>query len=623
MGKPIQRNWGSRVVGKIGQTQPKVLFSNPAGENSFASETYTNKYGQNTVPEELRRHGYPVIGNEKLSQPYFEKQVVRYPAKNLYDLGFFNGFPFLLDKKVDYLHCPVDEVQIGSDFTFLPSGISQRNAKQVFVDVSDNSTSELGGTYDLSANQNTFEPDCLPRSVAANNFWNLACIETDWAIHTTSAPAEYQTGYCYNPDGQSTSGIQLVTQDFEVVDSVYEQSFPPNLRQYAEITGSKQTQSINDDGLIVGSGQNFSSCFFLGDNTGNYANAFFPLTIQPDNTGAFVITLDEGVANFFDAHSQYGSKKAFNCNMMFDFNIQNRDEEGFERNAIEYHSFPTKAYIVPAAGWDFEVICSKVKGIYYQYDFNPAARFVGDQASFRNYRPLPNGDLKIIHQRTTTSSRGYENIIYNGLGYTHMPFEPAPSWATNVADFNYGHYFKFEKGKIYLDPKEGEDGDDSIYRQSFTVSGSYSTQGSYNQTKPFDVVAPQGATRERDTIVMDEAAIQLYYNKDKMIAERPTTYKTMPASFFTKTPYKGMTAAPNLPKGVNPRKVRDKMSRPIPEETLRENRMINVKVRDLVQQKVSKNPVVGCGIRKSVAVPQPFPDFKATSLPLKRSIRTL
>ena len=229
MGAGIRRNFGSRQVGKIGNTTPKVFFSNPAGENSFASETYTNKYGQNTLPESLRRHGYPVIKNELAPKPFYEKQEVRYPAKDFHDLGFFNGFPFLLSKEMDHLHCPMDEVQIGSDFSFLPSGISQRNATNVVVDVSDNNSKVLGGGFDLAPAINTFTPETHPRVVASNHYWNLACIETDWAIHTTNAPATYETGYCYNPDGTSSSGIQLVTQDFEVVESYNEESFPLSL----------------------------------------------------------------------------------------------------------------------------------------------------------------------------------------------------------------------------------------------------------------------------------------------------------------------------------------------------------------------------------------------------------
>ena len=306
--------------------------------------------------------------------------------------------------------------------------------------------------------------------------------------------------------------------------------------------------------------------------------------------------------------------------MMFDYNIQSRDEEGFERSAIEYHSFPTKAYIIPAVGWDFEVICSKVKGIYYQYDFNPEKRFVGDQSSYRNYRPSPNEDIKLIHPRTTARDLGHEDIVYNGTSYTHMPFEPAPSWASAVSDFTYGHYFKLEKGKTYLDPKQGEDGDDSIYRQSFTVSGSYPTEGSYNQTKLFDVVAAQGATRERDSIVIDDETLTSHYKKEETIPVRPSVFKIMPADYFTITPYKG-TSDKTYPKGSNPRKLKNIMGRPISEEVITTSRMINVKIGDLVVEKISKNPVVGCGIRKSNVVAQPFPDFKSTSLPYKRSIR--
>jgi hypothetical protein len=614
---PGNSDFGARPVGR-NSADPSVFLSSPSDSSrSFASEIYTNKFGQKGPAESLRRYGHPVY-QKAGDRAYFEKQAVRYPAKAFRDIGFFNGFPFLLPENVDYLSSPADEMSVGGELSVLPSGISERYATGIYVDTTENSTTKiLGGSFNLTSSNNTFKPTSVSRPVAANQFWNLACIETDWVIQTRTTPAGYSTGYCYNPDGvASTEGLQLVTQDFEVVESYSFKSFPPHLRQYIDATGdSAETQSIDENHIIQGSGASFSSCFFLGQDTGSYANAFFPLTIQPENTGAFVITLDQGVSDYFDSNSDFGSSKAFNCNMMFDFNIRSKDEEGFERNAIEYHSFPTKAYIIPAAGWEFDVICSKVKGIYYQYPFNPAKRFVGDQASFLNYKPLVTGDLKIIHSKNApmTEGVGGEAVEWNGLPLTHMPFEPTPQIAGVFSDIPYGHYFELEANKTYLTPKLSEHGIDGMNRQSYSDPGPYTTAGT-DPDSMLDFYV--GGPRVQTTIDADVLGNHVSLKKELDVAA-DSSNQIVSAKRFTATPYFGVASQARSAKS-NPRKLRNSMSRKILNEEIGADRAINVKIGDLTSKKVSSNPIVACGVRKSFPVTDDNPDFRSTQLSLKR-----
>lgn len=607
MGTPIYKpnsNYGIRQIGTNSSQATAYVSVPPDPSRSFTSVTYQNSYGQDYIDPSLRRHGYPTFTKTTSNEPFFEERVVRYPAIAFKDAGFFNGFPFQLQEKHDYLNVPKDEIGIGSTFSFLPSGIVNRSQTGIYVDESKGTTRILGNLDSLEDTKSTFKPlvdKAHERSVAANQYWNLAAIETDWVIKTKNAPSTYDTGYCKNPDGSSSEGMQLVTEDYEVVESYNEETYPPHLRQYHDPSGDIQFQSINEDGLIVGSGQDFSSCFFLGHDTGYYANAFFPLTIQPDNTGAFVITLDEGVANFFEDQAAFGTKSPFNCNMMFDFNIKNKDDEGFQRNAIEYHSFPTKAYIIPAAGWEFEVVCSKVKGIYYQYPLNPQKRYPGDQTSYINYRPISDSqeNFTLIHPSHTNENHGNFEIDYNGLPLTHMPFENAPDKGT--LNTQYGYYYELNPGLTYLDPVLGSNGSDSIHRQSwnqYTSPSFFPCDGTSDQVgKQFYVAAP------RDSIVVDNNVLP-HLDRQKDLNSRMSNQDQINITDFTNTPYFASSSV------NNPRKRKDKMVEEILDIRITDDRKINVKVRDLTKIAVNNNPQVGCGIRRQENVNTANPELR-------------
>ena len=592
--RPPNNNYGQRL-GSKNLRQPKAFGSIPPDpSSSFAAVTLQNKFGQKYIPEELRKHGYPTYNTTVGKSPFYEKQAVRYPAQPYKDIGLFNGFPFLLPEKIEYLSLPVDEKFEDSSFNFVKSGICTRYVTGIDVDTSLNPTTKvLGNGYDLTTSKDTYtaynHKGDFSRPIAANQYWNLAAIETDWAIETNTMPVGYDTGYCYNPDGASTEGLQLVTQDFEIVESYNLSSFPPHLRCYPDPTGATQVQSIDPEtNLIQGSGSQYSSVFFEGQNTGSYAEAYFPLTIQPYNTGAFVITLDEGVANYFDSHSDFGNKEAFNCNMMFDFNIAAKDDEGFERNTIEYHSFPTKAYIIPAAGWSFNVVCSKVKGIYYQYELNPKKRFPGDQTSYIGHAPLSNSDdLSFIHRIEAPQAFGGSTIGYNNKGYTHMPFEDAPTTASTT----HGYKYQLEPLLTYLNPVISTVAD-GIYRQNWGQYSSpdfFSAAGTPDQsTKRFFVAA------NRDEIVIDSTVLQDHLSsEDKSLNSKISSHQQTHGNDIRTTLAPGVASSSSYVN--NPRKNTDTMGRQIPTSSIGSDRLINVKIGDLTQISANKNIAVGCG----------------------------
>lgn len=250
--------------------------------------------------------------------PYSEEYL--YSSENFTSFGAFNGFPIELPEKNRYLG--------------IETGITTGTA-------------------------NT--------EVSCNNFWNLAEIEVEFVVQTKTVAPGYTQGITYNPDGAIETG-HIVTVNYEIANSRTSGEYIPEKRMYAEHTGGIQEQAIDQYGLISGSGSNFSSCVMTE------TDFFVPITIQPENTGAYVITLDSGVAEYFSTQSGYetGIKK-FKTNMLFDFGVSLLDEKGGEYNNIDYYSFTRTGYMVPASGWDFDVLGSKIKGLYYNYnDTQPA-----------------------------------------------------------------------------------------------------------------------------------------------------------------------------------------------------------------------------------------------------------
>jgi hypothetical protein len=238
-----------------------------------------------------------------------------YNSDKFTSIGMFNGFPFSLVPKPSFLNM------------------------------------ETGLTTGL-----------LNREVSSNSFWNLAAVEVDFIIRTDATPAIYESGFAYNPDGTPGTG-HIVSVEYEVLNSYDSGEYLPEERMYREITGGSQIQNLDASGLIVGSGDQLTSLFLTDD-----PDFYIPLTIQPDNTGAFVITLDSGVADYFYGRSGYDSRiDKFEANMLFDFGVSHMDENGNEFNNIDYYEYTRTGYLVPKSGFEFSIEGSRIKGIYYTY----------------------------------------------------------------------------------------------------------------------------------------------------------------------------------------------------------------------------------------------------------------
>ena len=520
---------GIRPAGKQFKP-PSAIASFPAGKEgySFPAAVFENMFGQLSIDPELKKRGFPRAKTAEDGSSFYGAQKVRYPAKPFSDYGLFNGFPFLIEEpslsNISYepLEVHTEPEGFAPVQHFTSSGIASRSTNHQYVANADDSV--LGGGWSLEENNNYYNPNSedAPLGVASHNYWNLACIETSFAIRTISMPDGYVTGYCVNPDADSEESIQLVTEDFEVVDSYSQKSFPPHLRQFQDrpkydedFETNFESQILDENNLIMGSGRDYSSISFWGNNTG-FADFVVPITIQPENTGAFVITTDLNVANYFENLDSYGSKKAFACNMVFDYSLNTHDEEGFERQNIEYHITPQKAYIVPAEGWDFEVICSKVKGIYYQYPFDSEARFDGDQSSFLNHQPSITpctfGLRACSPQQSDSHDAGLPyHFGFDSVKLTHCPLEPAPTQINqNGNETFYGSIFEKKEKISFLINSFSTQGEDNVHRQSFSETGLFETSGTPGQYRKFAIVAPRPELEVDEDVLIDHLTNESY-----------------------------------------------------------------------------------------------------------------
>jgi len=485
MGRPIwpkqfspskAKVFGERPGRAIWQGRAQVIESSSPFSNSYTSRVFVNKYGQKRY-ENSDRLSFPVDSN------IMTPTLVRYPAKDFNDFGFFNGFPFLLNETCEHLN-------FGNNFviddkgavTDLGKGFSDRSLTGIPVD-DYSAVSVLGGGYDLNKNKGYFSPNLKGvhrRAAAVNHYWNLAAIETDFIIQTRRIPDGYVTGYSKNVDYDSDEGIQYVTEDYEVVESYTDKAYLPQLRQYIDPSGSfDQTDGVNnctidpETRLFQGSGENYSSMFFLGQDTGHYADFFIPFSIQPNNTGAYTICFDEDVATHLESQPEWGPAKAFNCNVSLDFNTKDRDHEGFAGSNVEYHCFPHRAYIVPAKDWEFTVLGSKVKGVYYTYAQSELLRYPGDQSITLNYRPWYQ-DIHFTYSNYAPDRLGGGPIEYNLLPTTHIPFDSA---AGGPEDKTYCYKFSCNSRFSFLTPTISQDAGLSEFRQTYNGAGKYSIFG--------------------------------------------------------------------------------------------------------------------------------------------------
>lgn len=521
MGRPIwpKRYRPSQAV-KFGQREGRpiwrgraqIIESSSPFTNSFSSRVFVNKFGQKRY-ENIEKLGLPV--DSSIMTP----TEVRYPAKDFNDNGFFNGFPFMLEHANYYIKPTENYVEtlFKEEVETLGFGFSLRGLTGIQVE---NHTAQtiLGGGYNLLENKGYFAPNdnaTSARSITTHHYWNLAAVETDFIIQTRSIPDKYVTGYAKSNLYNSEEGLQHISEDYEVVESYSDQAYLPHLRQYIDPPGSvdyngDQNNCIIDPDtrLFQGSGQNYSSMFFVGHDTGLYADFFMPLTIQPSNTGAFTITLDQGVAEHLESQEEWGEKKAFNCNIMLDFNTKDRDHEGFVGSNVEYHCFPYKAYIVPAKGWDFSVVGSKVKGFYYTYSQHESARFPGDQSTVINYRPWYK-DITFCYSKTEPLRAGGNLLSYNGCDLTHIPFDYQPGGVTldeegKLVENTYAYKFNCDNRQSFLTPIIDSSTESQNYKTSFSEAKKYPILGS-------DLEFYCGAVRA--PTVLSNSMIEKFYNR--------------------------------------------------------------------------------------------------------------
>jgi len=288
------------------------------------------------------------------------QEEFEYKANKFTTAGYFNGFPIKpTDEKPDHLW--------GQTL-----GLSQKN---------------------------------LRKECAVNHYWNLASIETHFVIQTEVAPAPYTTGFVYNSQSSTPETGQIVTCDYESVNTYNSGSYPPEYRMFPENTGETEVQTLDSNNLVRGSGKKHFSASHIADDF------YIPLTIQPENTGAFVLTLDSGVAKWFSEQSGYSDQiDKFQCNMLFDMGYAVADDKNAEFNNIEYYSFQSTGYLVPASGWRFSILGSKVKGIYYNYPFKEA------------YKYTPKGKPKFVPPKDVNP----KFVKGGGAGKNKLLDEPSP-----------------------------------------------------------------------------------------------------------------------------------------------------------------------------------------------------
>jgi len=191
-----------------------------------------------------------------------------------------------------------------------------------------------------------------------NHYWNLAEITTNFKVTTNKQPEYYTTGYAHNSNLVPGIGQNLHAR-YEVINSADQGEYPPNHRMAYEVTGRNEEQTINADTyLMEGSGKGYTSCFVTKDPY----DFSIPITIQPENTGAFVITSDSGVAEHFEALAEFGTKKEFYVDYKLDMG------SGVTPMITDIRTLsPHTWHIIPAAGWEFTVETGKLEATYYEY----------------------------------------------------------------------------------------------------------------------------------------------------------------------------------------------------------------------------------------------------------------
>lgn len=206
--------------------------------------------------------------------------------------------------------------------------------------------------------------------VTVNHYWNLASVDFNAEIKTEDRPAGYENSYFNTSQDSDVDGYN----DFSVSYKVYNPHDQTDLRPIHRIaideTGQETSVSLNNRFKIQGDGEDKTSCYVAKEENG-YVGFYQPLTIQPKNTGVFVITLDLDVARYFENIVGFSSIQSFEINHKINIGsgVAEVSEGGqkLSKNDDVYMDFPTSGYLVPREGWSFKIQNSKITNNYYHY----------------------------------------------------------------------------------------------------------------------------------------------------------------------------------------------------------------------------------------------------------------
>lgn len=206
--------------------------------------------------------------------------------------------------------------------------------------------------------------------VAVNHYWNLASVDFETEIKTETRPVGYENSYFNTSQDASIDGYNNFSVSYKVYNPHDQTDLKPHHRIAMDYTGEETSVSLNSRFKIVGNGKDKTSCYVSKEENG-YVGFYQPLTIQPQNTGVFLITLDLDVARYFENIVGFSSMGKFEINHKINIGSGimelNEDGQQIAKNDNVYMDFPTTGYIVPREGWGFKLQNCKITNNYYHY----------------------------------------------------------------------------------------------------------------------------------------------------------------------------------------------------------------------------------------------------------------
>ena len=253
---------------------------------------------------------------------------------------------------------------------------------------------------DTSGDDITISSDNLGENYlcTVDNFYNLAEVELELGISTTTKPEEYQQAYSYPKDllppnvgGTREEYTQKVTARYVVKNPYDGYDLKPQDRLAPDTTGVATSHTIGEDGLIRGlflpsvNKNNYTSAYVTSGTSNGptdpelsdlSADFYLPMTHQvyqdgtaysmPGNTdkgGWFVVTNEPDVADWFASKAAYGAKESFTMNAEVRFD----DEADADDYASTAQTKTMPWYIVPKNGFIFNVEWAYLYFKYYSY----------------------------------------------------------------------------------------------------------------------------------------------------------------------------------------------------------------------------------------------------------------